>query len=807
MSSHGLFGDVRHACRTIVRTPMLASVVIISLGVGIGVNTVVFSWIQARVFKPLPGVADVVGLLLVEARAETGSYPGTSWPEYLDLKRRVSSFADLIAFRMVPFNVGEAGRIERTYGLLVSGNYFSALGLRPAAGRLLAAEEATRAGSEPVAVISHDYWQSRYGGAGSAVGRTVRANGLDLTIVGVAPEGFQGTVLSLQFDVFVPATMAPALLGGSRELDDRGVRGYNVIGRIGPQATRARAQTELDVAMADLAREYPESNAGVGGEVRLYWQQTRGPQGTVTVAVLVLQGLMLLLLLAVCGNTANLLLARASARQREIGVRLAMGAGPWRIVRLMMTEYVVMALAGAGLGAAMAVWGTSALRAVPISSELPVRFQTSIDGSALAFAALIGVSCALTFGAVPALQLSRVSPLAALHAGTGAARRSRLQHTLMGVEVALALIVLITAAIFVRSFDETRDVDPGFRKDGVLLAAYDLTGRNLDAPYARNFADRLLDGLRRLPDVQAAAVASAVPLDIHGLPLRSFTVEGRVRDDGRADRALSITVSQGYFDAMGIPLVGGADFVQMGDAETPAQVIVNREFVRRYLGDREPLGRLVQSAGRAFVIAGVAENSLYEAFGEAVSPFVYFSFRDRPQFVGQIHVRTRSGAESLLGPDIRRVLRDLDPTLPLYNVRTLTEHVETNQFFRRIPARMFVVLGPLLLVLAAIGIYAVVAYGVARRTTEIGVRLALGATSRGVIAGIVRDALRPVGIGITLGWVAVFVVYIHVLPGRPLDGVAFFGVPMALLLVAAVASWVPARRATLVDPMTALRKE
>ena len=215
----------------------------------------------------------------------------------------------------------------------------------------------------------------------------------------------------------------------------------------------------------------------------------------------------------------------------------------------------------------------------------------------------------------------------------------------------------------------------------------------------------------------------------------------------------------------------------------------------------------MQSAGRAFVIAGVAENSLYEAFGEAVSPFVYFSFRDRPQFVGQIHVRTRSGAESLLGPDIRRVLRDLDPTLPLYNVRTLTEHVETNQFFRRIPARMFVVLGPLLLVLAAIGIYAVVAYGVARRTTEIGVRLALGATSRGVIAGIVRDALRPVGIGITLGWVAVFVVYIHVLPGRPLDGVAFFGVPMALLLVAAVASWVPARRATLVDPMTALRKE
>lgn len=799
--------DVRHALRTVARMPMLATVVVLSLAVGIGVNTVVFSWVQARIFKPLPGVANASGLWLVETVAESGSYPGTSWPEYLELEKRLPSLGDLLAFRMSPFNVGESDRVERIYGLLVSGNYFSALGLRPAAGRFFGADEVTRSGSAPVVVISYDFWQTHYAGDGSAVGRTLRANGRELTIVGIAPENFQGTILSLQFDLWVPATMAPALVAGSRELDDRTARGYMVVGRLGGRSLRAQAQTELNTALADLARVYPDSNAGVRGEVRPFWQQTRGPQGAITAAVVVLQGLVLLVLLAVCGNTANLLLARASARQREVGVRLAIGAGSWRIVRLLMAEYLIMALGGALLGVALAMWGTEALRAVPVPPELPVRFQTSIDGNGLLFAVLLGAACALVFGAVPALQLSRLAPLAAIHAGTAVVGRSRLRHALMAIEVALAVAVLITSAIFVTSFNETRDVNPGFRKEGVLLAIYDLSGRNLDGAYGRDFARKLLDGLRGLPDVETAAIASAVPLDIHGLPLRSFTVEGRSRDDQGVDRALTLTVTPGYLATMGIRLVAGTDFADIGDTAAPPQVIVNQEFMRRFLGDREPLGRQVVAGGRTYVIAGVAANSLYEAFGEPVAPFIYYSYRDRPQLAGQIHVRTRSGREATIASTIRSVVKQLDPTLPLYGVRTLAEHVDTNQFFRRIPARMFVVLGPLLLVLAAIGIYAVVAYSVARRTIEIGVRLALGGTVRQVVAEIVRETLRPVGAGLALGWVAVFMVYIHVLPGRPLSAEAFVGVPVVLLAVAALASWAPARRAALVDPMSALREE
>lgn len=801
-----IWGDVRHALRSIAGMPVLATIVILSLGIGIGVNTVAFSWVQARIFKPIPGVADGGSFLLVEPRSESGSYPEASWPEYLDLIDRLPSFQSLFAFRAIPLNVGEGDRVERSFTLLVSANYFSSLGLTPAAGRFPTAQEASRPEAAPVAVTSFDYARSRYGSAGSAVGQTIRANGRDLTIVGVTPERFQGTILSLQFDFWIPSALAPSLLG-SAELDDRSQRGYFVVGRLVPGATRARAQGEFATAMADLARSFPQTNANVGGEIRQFWQQTRGPQGYLTVAVVSLQGLMLLLLLAVCGNTANLLLARASARQREIGVRLAIGASRWRIVRLMMIESLLMALAGAVLGVLLAVWGTDAIRAVPLAMDLPIRFQTSVDADGLWFALLLGTGCALVFGALPAIQLSGVAPFLALHTGSGPGGRSRLRSTLMGVEVALALVVLITAALFVGSFLETRQLDPGFRKEGVLLAEYDVSNRNVDAGYARDFADRLMARLQRVPSIESVAIAAQVPLDIHGLPLRAFTLEGHTRPDRGVDRSLSLIASPGYLKTMGIPLVAGDDFVDIADRVQPRQVIVNQEFVRRFLNGQEPLGRQLQSGDRAYTIVGVAGNSTYEAFGEPLSPIIYFSLRDRPLFAPQIHVRTTPGSESLVAPAVRDALRDLDPTIPLYGVRTLTEHVETNQFFRRVPARMFVVLGPLLLGLAAIGIYAVVAYSVAKRTMEIGLRLALGGTSFRVVREIVRETLRPVGIGAAFGWMAVFLVFIHVLPGRPLDKVAFLGVPFVLVVVAAMASWVPAWRAARIDPMSALREE
>ncbi|HMJ86800.1 MAG TPA: ABC transporter permease, partial [Vicinamibacterales bacterium] len=294
-------GDVRHAWRSIVRMPVVATVVVVSLGVGIGVNTAVFSWVQAMYLQPLPGVAGAGRMYLVEPRSDTGSYPGTSWLEYLDVKQRLTSLPDLFAYRMVAFNVGERGRVERTYGQFVSGNYFSALGLSPALGRFLRPDEAATAGGEPVAVVSYDYWQTRFNGSPEVLGRTIRVNELPLTVIGVAPRGFQGTVLMLKFDLWAPATLAPTLLAGSRELDDRSLRGYSVVGSLARSSTPAQSQAELDRTMSELANTYPETNANVRGEVLSFWDAPRGPQRMLGTALLMLQGLMLLLLLAVCG--------------------------------------------------------------------------------------------------------------------------------------------------------------------------------------------------------------------------------------------------------------------------------------------------------------------------------------------------------------------------------------------------------------------------------------------------------------------------------------------------------------------------
>jgi predicted permease len=784
--------------------PMLAAVVVLSLAVGIGVNTVVFSWLQAVVLSPLPGVSDGGGLRLVEPRADTGSYPGMSWLEYGDLSRAVRSFGASLAFRMVPLSVGETGQTVRAYGLLVSGDYFSTLGLTPALGRFIRADEVQRPESEPVMVVSYDYWQTRLGGASDAVGRVFRVNDNRMTVVGVAPPRFQGTVLGLDFDMWVPATMAPALFSGSRELEDRSVRGYTMMARLRTPAAAARG--ELDAAMRELARVYPSTNARIGAELLAFWRAPRGPQRMLAQALMILQGVMLLLLLVVCVNTANLVLARASTRQRDIGVRLALGARSRRIMGLLLTENLVLAFAGASLGVLLAFWGTTALHAVPMIGTFPIRFQTSIDFGGLLFAATLALACAIGFGALPAVQLAHLDPLAALRSGAPYASRSRFRQWLMGTEVALAVIVLMAAALLLGGFAETRDTDPGFRRDGVLLAAYDLTSRSYTSAATRSFAARLLERVRATSGVESAAIATSAPLDIHGLPMRSFTLEGRARSDDAPDRALSNLVTSGYFATMGIPIVAGSDFVDLLDEKAPPQAMVNQEFVRRFVGSGEAIGRAIETRGGKYLIVGVVRNSLSESFGEPATPVIYLSYRDRPALQGEIHIRTTTGREEQIAPELQRIVRSLDPELPLYDIRTLRDHIEKNLFLRRIPARMFVVLGPLLLALAAIGIYGVVDFVVSRRTVEIGVRMACGATSTRVAAQIVRDSLRFVVVGLVAGWCVMFVVALHLLQGI-ISLPVFAGVPVLLMLVATIACWLPARRASQLDPLLALRQE
>jgi predicted permease len=803
--------DVQHALRMVARNPVVSAVIVLSLGIGIGVNTVVFSWLQATVVHPLPAVAASGHLYLVEPRSDPDSYPGMSWLEYRDLHDRLTSFEHLIASRMVPLYLGEPGRIERAYGQLVSGNFFSALALQPAAGRLFRAQDAERPGGEPVAVISYSTWQSHYAGSANAIGQVIRVNGQEVTVIGVAPRRFQGTVLGLNFDLWLPATMAPVLLEGSQELQNRGSRGYAAMGLLHAGVSESVAQSDLDRVMAQLAKEFPDTNRNLRAELLTFWNAPRGPQRLFAAALAVLQGLMLLLLLAVCGNTANLVLARASARQREIGIRLALGATPWRAARLMLSENVVLALAGGIVGFAIASWWTPTLISLPLSG-LPIRFQTEVDAGALAFAILLGIACGILSGAAPAVQVSRLSPHVAFRAGARASGRSRLRNVLMAIQVALALVVLIVAGLFLRSFADTRTIDPGFRREGVLLAAYDLNGRPMAGDRnlaARNFASRLLSGLSAVPSIESAAISSAVPLDIHGLPSRSFVLEGHARTDGTLDEALTNTVTPGYLSLMKIPITAGVDFARLDDLSAPAQAIVNEAFARQYFNQESEfaLGHRLQSRGTTYVIVGVARNSLYNAFGEPPTPIIYVSYRDRPLLTGEVHIRMRSGSEASGAPEVRRVVRGIDPDLPVFNVRTLTDHVETNLVFRRVPARLFAVLGPVLLALAALGIYAVVSYAVSLRGREVAVRMALGATAQRVLIEFVAENLGVVFLGALAGWLLTFIVALDVIGADTIDVGVFGGVPLLLLLVAGISCWVPARRATRVEPMVVLREE
>jgi len=381
---------------------------------------------------------------------------------------------------------------------------------------------------------------------------------------------------------------------------------------------------------------------------------------------------------------------------------------------------------------------------------------------------------------------------------------------LMGLQAGLALLVLTVAGLFFQGFVETRDTDPGFKTEGLLLATYDLSGRPATADGCGNcisqFATRLLERLRTVPGIESVALASSVPLDIHGLPLRSFTLEGRGQVQEAPDRALSNTVSNDYFKVMGVPIVAGRDFADMHDTTLGPQVIVNQEFVRRFVVG-EVVGRRLDYRGRTFTIAGVVRDSTYEAFGEPATPAIFFAFRDRPSVVAEIHLRAKPGAEVTFAAEIQRAVRELDASLPVYNVRTMVDHIDRNLMLQKIPARMFLVIAPLLLALVSMGIYAVVSYTVAHRTAEIGVRIALGATTGGVVRQIVMEGMAVIAAGTALAWVLALMVDLHLFAGGVEDLPILLGVPVLLLGVAAAACWLPARRATLVDPIAALRSE
>jgi putative ABC transport system permease protein len=804
--------DLQIAIRSVVRAPGMSAVVVASIAVGIGANATVFSWIQARILKPIPGVERGRDYYLIEPRSDT-RYAGSSWLEYRDAVEQLSALDSVIAFRMAPLNVGAGDWSERTYGTFVSGNYFSGLGLTAEKGRLISSADTVSPGGTSVVVVSHRFWRARLDGNPEVIGQPLRLNDRVFNIVGVAPPRFQGTVMGLTFDLWIPATASTVVSPGTKELDSRALRDYDVMGRLRPGATFADGQRDLDALMRRLAEAYPKTNSNIRAELLPQWNAPQGPQRSLMAALALLQALTLLVLAAVVGNTTTLVLARATTRQRETAIRLALGAARWRVMSLVLTEQFLLGVAGAALGALVAVWGTNAMRAVPMPTPagLEVTFFTDVDTVTLVFAMILGLLSGLAIGLPAAWQLSRGNPHAVLRAGGTVGGRHRLRDILVAIEVALAMVVLVVAAMFLRGFTRTQVDDTGFRRDGVLLAAYDLRGRAQDVSpaKAREFANRLLDRLQRVPSVESAALATSVPLDIHGLPSRSFTLEGHARADGTKEQALTNSVSPGYLRTMAIPIVRGTDFAALDDTAAAPQAIVNEEFARRYRDAGDALGRRIETAGRTFVIVGIAKNSLYNAFGEPPTPFIYLSLRDVPTASAEIHARMRGNvtdAPESISNDLRRAVRDVDETLPLYNVRSLNRHVESNLFFQRVPARLFLVLGPVVLALVALGIYAVGSHAVGERRAEIATRIALGATTDRVTRLMIGESIRLVGFGMCAGAVVALLIDPAALGGPWTELLLVACVATVFLAVAVAASFAPARRAARLAPIIALKE-
>lgn len=795
--------------RLLKRTPFLSAVIIGSLAVGVGVNTVIFSWLREVAFDPLPGTRSA-GLVSLETLDDTGKYVATSWREYLDLRERVPSVSGIALQRNRPLTLDDASAGERVSAQMVSDNFFEVLGVAPGLGRTFHRDEGLRGGDEPTVVLSHDFWRTRFHSARDIVGRTIRLNDRVCTIVGVAPRGFFGGLNAVSFDLWVPAAFAREFQPGTTELTDRKARAYTMLTRLPSDVSAARVQGELDAAASFLLDTYPETNRGLGYTLLPLWRSPRGGQAMV-LALATLQLFAALILAVVCANTAGLLLAQASTRRREIGVRLALGAAPRRILFQLLGESVMLAACAIVGGYVVALWGGDILRNLPVAlpGNLQLRVATELNWPALVFGGSLALVCGVVFGLAPALQLTRADVIDSLRSGSGALPgRSRLRDTLVTIEVALAVVLLVLAGLYSISFRRALAANPGFDVDRVLLASLDLGAKGYNGARTRAFTPDLLRRLREAPGISGASVSNAALLDLHGLPTGVIAVAG-YPFDGTAKIRYAYA-SPGHLQTLGMPLRAGTDLTPLERTDLPVDAVINERMAQLYWPGASPLGRKFIVNDTEYIVSGIVRDARYESLNEPPLPLAWLTVRSRTLVQPVLHIRSEGDPRAALGA-VRDVLRQIDPSLPLLEIRTLAQHVENNLIMQRMPAQMLAFLGPLALVLAAIGLYAVIAYALAQRTREIGVRIALGSSANQVVGLMIWQGMRVVLIGGAAGWLVALAVGYFL--QRRLVGVHFgepavyVGVPLLLLAVTALACWLPARRAARVDPMIALRSE
>ncbi len=804
-----LLQDLRYAIRALRKSPAFTALAVVCLAIGIGATTTIFSVVNAVLLKPFD-FRDPSALVEISdhhAKSEARGLSALSYPNYLDLSRQAGSFSEMAANTGLSMTLSDGQEPERFAGSVVSWNLFSMLGVRPVLGRDFRADD-DRPGAAGTVLISNGVWQRRYHSDPAIVGRAIPVNGRLCTVIGVMPPGFR---FPARQDLWIPLTPLHAA-------DARGDRTIGAFARLKRGVTVDQAAVELKTISARLAQEHPDDNRGYTTILRTLRESYNGPD--VTLVLIAMMGAVICVLLVACANVANLQLARASARHREIAIRSAIGAGRGRIVRQLLTESVLIALMGGVGGVLIAFWGLDLITASLPPDNLPYLLHWSIDGTSLLFTLAVSVATGLLFGLAPALQASRGNLQDSLKEGargTGAGgRRSGIRNALVIAEVALSLVLLVTAALFVRSFFALQHVDPGFDTARLMTMRLYLPGDVYKNDRVKQ--QRLADVVRRveaLPGVQAATASNTIVFDGGG------SSDGIVADDSKAapgeEPVLPYTgVTSHWFRTLGVPLLQGRDFTDSEASESTAVAVVTQSFGRKLWGkDAQPLGRQFRlrtdSAHHAFTVIGVVPDFKLNGI-DAREParWAFLPYPWVPARNNGITIRC-AGDPARITNLARRAIRSADPALPVFGTLTMTEQRRLSFWQYGLFGSMFAVFGAVALLLAVIGVYGVVAYGVSQRTHEIGVRMALGARSEDVLRMIVGQGARLAGIGIVIGLLGAFgagrAVASLLRETNPSDPVSFVVIAMLLTATAILASYVPARRAAAVDPMVALRDE
>jgi putative ABC transport system permease protein len=810
-----LLQDLRYGWRMLAKAPGFTAVAILTLAIGIGGNATVFSWIRSVLLNPLPGILHADQFVAVESVMPSGEYHTSSYPDFKDYRDRNSVFSGLVGFELagVDMSLRNDAPPERVWGIIATENYFDVLGVQPAMGRTFHPVPNQGLNSDPYIVLGHGLWARRFGSDPKVLGRTVHLNGHPFTVIGVAPQNFYGTIVGINAEYFVPMMMQPQILPGE-DLEERWPTFVHMMGRLKPGVTMVQAQAEMSTLDADFQKEYPTAEKGVGVFLTPVWGAHYGVQDFLRSVLGFLMIVALFVLLIGCVNVANLLLARATSREREIAIRAALGAGRKRLLRQLLIESLLLAAAGGIGGIFLALWGANLLTFFLPPLHLPVGLPLGVDRAVLAFTLILSLGTGVIFGLAPAWRGSRADLNNSLKEGargSGAGRGShRLRDLLVVSEMMLATVLLMGAGLLLRSLHNAENKGPGFNSNHVTVAAFDLRATDYTGPQGALYFDNLIERIRAYPGVQSVSSERFVPLWFTGRGYSSVKIQGYTPDPNE-DMGIDFNViGSDYFHTLQIPLLNGRDFAEQDRADAPKVVIVNQTMANRFWPGANAVGHQVYVWDEWRTVVGVAHDIKYHRMNEDPRSFIYLPQLQANGTDANILVRATIPTAAVIS-DVRAAAKSLDSKVQPIETDDLDGLLHVSLFANRIAATLASVLGALGMLLAGLGIYGVLSYSVSQRLREIGIRLALGAQTKDVLKLIVGHGLRLALVGAAMG------ALVSVTARRGMssllfgisatDPVTFVVVLCVVTLAAAFAAYIPARRAMRVDPMTALRHE